>query len=136
MFARRTGFVPWAGLLALLLWQSPAWAQSREIGIEEALQAAANGNPELSASAREIGIAQGLREQAGLLRNPTLSWEQEGTESRNRTTTVGISQPLELGGKRGARVELAERGQAVAALSLEARRNQLRGEVIAAFFTA
>ncbi len=136
MFARRTGFIPWAGLLALLLWQSPAWAQSREIGIEEALQAAANGNPELSASAREIGIAQGLREQAGLLRNPTLSWEQEGTESRNRTTTVGISQPLELGGKRGARVELAERGQAVAALSLEARRNQLRGELIAAFFTA
>ncbi|WP_376784843.1 TolC family protein, partial [Pseudomonas nitroreducens] len=120
----------------MLLWQSPAWAQSREIGIEEALQAAANGNPELAASAREIGIAQGLREQAGLLRNPTLSWEQEGTESRNRTTTVGISQPLELGGKRGARVELAERGQAVAALSLEARRNQLRGEVIAAFFTA
>ncbi|MFJ3264384.1 TolC family protein [Pseudomonas sp. NPDC086581] len=123
-------------LLALLLWQLPSKAQAREIGIEEALQAAASGNPELAASGREIGIAQGLRDQAGLLRNPTLSWEQEGTESRNRTTTLGISQPLELGGKRGARVELAERGQDVAALGLESRRNQLRGEVIAVFFTA
>ncbi|KJK03022.1 type I secretion protein TolC [Pseudomonas sp. 21] len=104
--------------------------------MEDALQAAASGNPELAASGREIGIAQGLREQAGLLRNPTLSWEQEGTDSRNRTATIGISQPLELGGKRGARVELAERGQAVAALSLQARRNQLRGEVIAAFYTS
>ncbi|MDF3867298.1 TolC family protein [Pseudomonas denitrificans (nom. rej.)] len=123
-------------LLALLLWQLPSKAQTREIGIQEALQAAASGNPELAASGREIGIAQGLREQAGLLRNPTLSWEQEGTESRNSTTTIGISQPLELGGKRGARVELAERGQDVAALGLESRRNQLRGEVIAIFYTA
>ncbi|MEP9319621.1 TolC family protein [Pseudomonas sp. LABIM340] len=123
-------------LLALLLWQLPSGVQAREIGIEDALQAAASGNPELAASGREIGIAQGLREQAGLLRNPTLSWDQEGTDSRNRTTTIGISQPLELGGKRGARVELAERGQDVAALSLQARRNQLRGEVIAAFYTS
>ncbi|MFS2123545.1 TolC family protein [Pseudomonas sp. Pseusp97] len=136
MFSRRSAFAARATLLALLLWQLPTAAQAREIGIEEALQAAAKGNPELAASGREIGIAQGLREQAGLLRNPTLSWEQEGTESRNRTTTLGISQPLELGGKRGARVELAERGEDVAALSLQARRNQLRGEVIAVFYTA
>lgn len=136
MFSRRTGFAVPATLLALLLWQAPTAAQAREIGIEDALQAAASGNPELAASSREIGIAQGLREQAGLLRNPTLSWDQEGTDSRNRTTTLGISQPLELGGKRGARVELAERGQEVASLSLQARRNQLRGEVIAVFYTA
>lgn len=136
MFSGRSALTAPATLLALLLWQLPGWAQAREIGIEEALQAAASGNPELAASAREIGIAQGLRDQAGLRRNPTLSWEQEGTESRNRTTTLGISQPLELGGKRGARVELAERGQEVAALSLEARRNQLRGEVIAVFYSA
>ncbi|QRY82439.1 TolC family protein [Pseudomonas sp. PDNC002] len=120
----------------LLLCQLPAWAQDREIGIEDALQSALAGNPELSASSREIGIAQGMREQAGLLRNPTLSWEQEGTESRNRTTTIGLSQPLELGGKRAARVALAERGADTAALSLEARRNQLRGEVIAGFYGA
>ncbi|MGE9763001.1 TolC family protein [Pseudomonas sp. PDM20] len=123
-------------LLGLLLWQLPSGAQAREIGIEDALQAAAGGNPELAASGRETGIAQGLRDQAGLLRNPTLSWDQEGTDSRNRTTTIGISQPLELGGKRGARVELAERGQDVAALGLQARRNQLRGDVIAAFYTS
>lgn len=136
MLSRRSAFAAQATLLALLLWQLPGWAAAREIDIGDALQAAASSNPELAASGREIGIAQGLREQAGLLRNPTLSWEQEGTDSSNRTTTLGISQPLELGGKRGARVELAERGQDVAALSLETRRNQLRGEVIAVFYTA
>jgi cobalt-zinc-cadmium efflux system outer membrane protein len=136
VYSRCSAFAAQATLLALLLWQLPAWAQAREIGIDDALLAAVSGNPELAASGRDIGIAQGLREQASLLRNPTLSWEQEGTESRNRTTTLGISQPLELGGKRGARVAVAERGQDVAALSLQARRNQLRGEVIAAFYTA
>ncbi len=112
------------------------WAQGREIGVDEALRAAFANNPELAASGRDIGIAQGLREQAGLLPNPTLSWEQEGTESANRTTTVGISQPLELGGKRGARVALAERGQDAAALGVQVRRNELRGAVIAGFYGA
>lgn len=111
-------------------------AQGREIGVDEALRAAFANNPELAASGRDIGIAQGLREQAGLLPNPTLSWEQEGTESANRTTTVGISQPLELGGKRGARVALAERGQDAAALAVQVRRNELRGAVIAGFYGA
>ena len=111
-------------------------AQGREIGVDEALRAAFANNPELAASGRDIGIAEGLREQAGLLPNPTLSWEQEGTESANRTTTVGISQSLELGGKRGARVALAERGQDAAALGVQVRRNELRGAVIAGFYGA
>lgn len=130
--ARRAGRV----LGVLLLGGLPVWAEARDIGIEDALQAAFANNPDLAASGREIGIAQGLREQAGLLPNPTLSWEQEGTESANRTTTIGLSQPLELGGKRGARVELAERGQQIAALGVQARRNELRGEVIASFYAA
>ncbi|MCJ1886634.1 TolC family protein [Pseudomonas sp. LA21] len=121
-------------MLGLLLFGS--LAQGREIGVGEALQAAFANNPDLAASGRDIGIAQGLREQAGLLPNPTLSWEQEGTESANRTTTIGISQPLELGGKRGARVALAERGQDAAALGVQARRNELRGAVISGFYAA
>lgn len=128
---------PAARALGLLLfWCLPVWAEARDIGIDDALQAAFANNPDLAASARDIGIAQGLREQAGLLPNPTLSWEQEGTESNNRTTTIGISQPFELGGKRGARVDLAERGQQAASLSLQAQRNTLRGEVIAGFYGA
>ena len=125
----------WAIGLAVA-WSLSNSAAARDLGIEEAMQAAVANNPSYSAGSREIGIAQGLRQQAGLLRNPTLSWEQEGTASRNRTTTVGLTQPFELGGKRGARVELAERGQEVAALSVEEQRNALRGDVIAGFYSA
>jgi len=49
---------------------------------------------------------------------------------------VTLSQALELGGKRGARIEVAEAGQAIARLELERQRNSLRADVIQAFHAA
>ncbi|CAD5109477.1 TolC family protein [Zestomonas carbonaria] len=111
-------------------------AQGASLAIDEALSAAFAGNPELLAVERALGIAEGERRQAGLLPNPSLSWEVEDTRADSRTTTLGITQPIELGGKRGARIDLAERGMDAATLELEIKRNALRGEVIGAFHAA
>lgn len=117
-----------------LLLAGPASAQS--LSLDQALSAAFAQNPELAAVGREIGIADGERRQAGLLPNPELSWEVEDTRRNTSTTTVTLSQALELGGKRGARIEVAEAGQAVAQLELERQRNGLRADVIQAFHAA
>ncbi|TFF37600.1 TolC family protein [Pseudomonas sp. RIT623] len=117
-----------------LLLAGPASAQS--LSLDQALSAAFAQNPELAAVGREIGIAEGERRQAGLLPNPELSWEVEDTRRNTSTTTVTLSQALELGGKRGARIEVAEAGQAVARLELERQRNGLRADVIQAFHAA
>ena len=117
-----------------LLLAGPASAQS--LSLDQALNAAFAQNPELAAVGREIGIAEGERRQAGLLPNPELSWEVEDTRRNTSTTTVTLSQALELGGKRGARIEVAEAGQAVARLELERQRNGLRADVIQAFHAA
>lgn len=90
-------------------------------------------NPSLMAGDRNVGIAEGERRQAGVIPNPELSWEVEDTRSATRTTTVQISQPIELGGKRGARIEMAERGIDSAAVGQEQLRNELRAEVVGAF---
>ena len=45
-----------------------------------------------------------------------------------------LSQPLELGGKRGARIEVASRAQDAADVELERQRNGLRADVIQAFY--
>lgn len=90
-------------------------------------------NPSLMAGDRNVGIAEGERRQAGVIPNPELSWEVEDTRSATRTTTVQISQPIELGGKRGARIEMAERGIDSAAIGQEQLRNELRAEVVGAF---
>lgn len=112
----------------------PAAAQASVLSLDQALQSAFANNPELAAAQWEIGIAQGDRQQAGLIPNPEVSWEAEDTRSESRTTTVSLSQPLELGGKRGARIEVASRAQDAADVELERQRNGLRADVIQAFY--
>ena len=45
-----------------------------------------------------------------------------------------INQPIELGGKRGARIDVASRAQDAAGIELERKRNVLRADVIQAFY--
>ena len=126
--------IPRKRALLCLLLAGPAGAQG--LSLEQALDAAFAQNPDFAAIGREIGIAEGERRQAGLIPNPELSWEVEDTRRDTSTTTVTLSQALELGGKRGARIEVAEAGQAIARLELERQRNSLRAEVIQAFHAA
>ncbi|UVL60586.1 TolC family protein [Pseudomonas sp. B21-032] len=134
----RPGTGPGRLLLALLLLALPSLALAQEpvLTLESALQMARDNNPELAAARWGIDIAEGERRQAGVLPNPQLSWEVEDTRKGSQTTTVGVSQLFELGGKRGARLDVAGRDAELAALELERQRNVLRAEVIAAFQAA
>lgn len=123
-------------LLCLLLAATASAQASGSLSLPEALSAAFAQNPELAAAGREIGIAEGERRQAGLIPNPQLTWEVEDTRRETRTTTVTLSQPLELGGKRGARIAVAGAGQTIAQLDLERQRNGLRADVVQAFHAA
>ena len=101
-----------------------------------ALQSALENHPGLSASQREIDAAEGARTQAAAYQNPTLSVEVEGVRRDNRTTTVTLSQPLELGGKRAARLVAADRAIDVARAQLGSKQAELHASVTAAFFAA
>ncbi|UCJ18885.1 TolC family protein [Pseudomonas sp. MM211] len=120
----------------VFLWAGEANASAAALTLPEALRLSQQNNPTLAAAGWELDISKAERKQAGLLPNPQLSWEVEDTRSDTRTTTVQLTQPIELGGKRGARVDLAERGMDVAALTVEQSRNALRADVIQAFYAA
>ncbi|MCS3418915.1 cobalt-zinc-cadmium efflux system outer membrane protein [Pseudomonas sp. BIGb0450] len=111
-------------------------ASAQTLTLESALQTAFANNPDMAAAQWEIDIAQGGRQQAGLIPNPVASWDAEDTRRNSRTTTVKLTQTLELGGKRGARIDVATRAQEAAALTLEQRRNVLRAEVIDGYYGA
>ncbi|MBJ2244775.1 TolC family protein [Pseudomonas haemolytica] len=123
-------------LSAAALWVAANAAQAQPLTLDAALQAAFANNPGLAAAQWEIDIAQGGRQQAGLIPNPVASWDAEDTRRNSRTTSIKLSQTLELGGKRGARIEVATRAQDAAALTLEQRRNVLRAEVIDSYYGA
>jgi cobalt-zinc-cadmium efflux system outer membrane protein len=90
--------------------------------------------PALRAAAHEVAASEAAAGQAGNLPNPELAYLREGQDSGARTTTVQLSQPIELGGKRRARVALARGEAALAHSELAARRREVRAEVIAAYY--
>ena len=104
--------------------------------LQTALALAAGANADLSAARHELSATDGAVQQAGLLPNPTLEVERVDRKRADdvRETTLLISQPLELGGKRSARVQAAERGRDSAAAALSARQAEIRANVIDAWF--
>jgi cobalt-zinc-cadmium efflux system outer membrane protein len=104
--------------------------------LDQAVGKALAANPNVRAAALDVAIADGARRQAGLFPNPEISFVREGTQRGTRTQTVQLSQVLELGGKRSARIRLAERERSLATGSLSVARADLRADVTAAYFDA
>lgn len=102
--------------------------------LNAALELALGANPDLSAAGRELEALDATITQAQARPNPELSALIEDTRPETRTTTLQLNQPIELGGKRGARIEAAERGRDAASLELDAKRAEIRAAVTAAFF--
>lgn len=89
--------------------------------------------PRLRAADHEVAASLAGIEQAGRYPNPTLEYLREGEQAGTRTTTIQLNQPIELGGKRQARVALAQGEAALARSELQALRQEIRAEVVAAF---
>ncbi len=102
--------------------------------LKAALELALGANPELSAAGRELEALDATITQAQVRPNPEFSALIEDTRRATRTTTLQMNQPIELGGKRGARIEAAERSRDAASLELDAKRAEIRAAVTAAFF--
>lgn len=96
----------------------------------------------LSAAGRDVGIAGGLRIQSGALPNPEASFELDNAfgsgpykGTRSAETTLQLSQLVELGGKREARVAAGEAGIGVAVWQQRATRLEVLSETAIAFIT-
>lgn len=106
------------------------------ITLDEAIRLALASNPTLRSATQSVAIADASKSQAGLIANPELSVLREGMDRANRTQTVQINQRLELGGKRSARVDVAERERQVAIQDVAVAQAQLRADVTTAYFEA
>jgi cobalt-zinc-cadmium efflux system outer membrane protein len=110
--------------------------------LAQALQRALAANPRLTAAERDIGIATGLKVQAGALPNPDLSFELDNALGsgrfkgvRSAETNLQLSQLVELGGKREARLVAGEAGIGTAVWQRRATRLEVLSETAIAFIT-
>lgn len=117
---------PSAGAFGSLSPSAMTLRQAVELGLAR--------NPELAAATSEVDAVGGARLQAATRPNPSISYLREDTRRETSTTTVQINQPIELGGKRDARIAAADRGVEMARSDLQARRHEIRAAVVTAFF--
>lgn len=113
------------------------------ITLQKAIRKAVDNSPRLKAAVSAKAASAGEREQAGVLPNPQLSFDVEnfagggdfkGLDSAEMT--YGVSQLIEIGGKRGARIGIADKGMNLAELDLENERLNLIRDVTAAYSQA
>jgi cobalt-zinc-cadmium efflux system outer membrane protein len=97
-------------------------------------------NGELAAARLETTRSRARLLQAGLRPNPTVDFERtigRFTGSRGESeTTMGVGLPLELGGKRSRRIELAQAELEAVEAEIAERERRLAGEVRALYAEA
>src|SRR5215217_6013115 len=127
-------------------------ANKKDLTLKDALGLALQRNPELAAFDKEIRALEGATLQAGLLRNPEISvnLDNAGNMGTGRGAGVGlsptikqnveqqdlilrVSQLIELGGKRAARVYAASLGRELAGKDYETKRLELAARVANVF---
>src|SRR6266542_2304616 len=104
------------------------------------VQRALASNAQLAAVRMDIDRGRGRLRQAGLLPNPTVDFEQVTGRltgsAGERSTTVGFSLPIELGGKRKRRIELAQAELEAAEAEVADRERRLILDVRVAYIQA
>lgn len=130
-------------LLACLLLSHAAHAQRERptqssepagaLTIKAALALARTQNSELAAFSNDVEAADGAAQQSRIIPNPVLTstWEEVGKPGR--TTSLEISQLIETGGKRSARVRAAGLGRDIATAEYDAKRIDVLTRVRQAF---
>jgi outer membrane protein, heavy metal efflux system len=106
----------------LLFSSGPLWAEP--VTLPDALRQGLESSPRVSQAKAKADAAEARARQAGVSPNPELSLEVENFAGsgafqglRSTETTLALSQRIELGGKRSARVEVARAERDFAFLS-------------------
>jgi len=101
----------------------------------QALKRVLDRNYSLSSARHAADSSEGIVLQAGARPNPVLGIEVEDTSRKaTRSTTTTLSVPIELGGKRDARIAAAKLTRDRARQEAQQVRADVRAQTVAAFF--
>ncbi len=120
-------------IFTALFFTATAQAQST-LTLAQALEHARQSSPDVAIAQHEIDAAAAQVLQGHALPNPELAYFQEDTRDATKTTSWQLNQQVELGGKRRARIEVAEVAQAQAGSVLSMRQAEREADVTLAFF--
>jgi cobalt-zinc-cadmium efflux system outer membrane protein len=122
-----------AAFACLFLFQVAGATRAQPASYAELWHEVEAANPVLAAAVSATGMAAGDGLQAALRPNPVLQLSTENLGTGQREDTLAVAQTIELGGKRAARIALADRGMALAEDQLALARTALRADFRQAF---
>src|SRR3954447_15687043 len=128
--------------LALLLCPAPAvCAAQTPLTLQGAVDAAMRSRALLKAEGERVSAAEGRQRQAGILPNPEFQFGNENlrpgqTYSRDVDTLAYVTWPLDILGKRGPRIAVAEMAVTRTEAELELARRQVTLTVALAYWVA
>jgi outer membrane protein, heavy metal efflux system len=137
-----------AFLVAALIFQQfppTVLAQEAQLSLASALDRARTENPQVIMAGARVSEAEGMREQASLLPNPTLYASSENTPlggsqpftfGNDTDDYVYLIQKIELGGKRSRRVAFASENVSQMSIQSEVAMRQLLARVATAYWMA
>ena len=135
-------------LIAALIFQAipqAVLAEQDGLSLGSALDRARKENPQLAMARDRVSEAEGMREQAGLIPNPSLYATSENTPiggsqpfrfSRDTDDYVYLIQKIELGGKRSRRAAFASENVGQMTIQSEVAMHQLLARVATAYWMA
>jgi outer membrane protein, heavy metal efflux system len=127
-----------------LVFTNALFGQAR-LSLADAVSEALTGNPRLAVASARVGVAEGLRKQAGLSPNPRLIFQLENTRfwenppfsyPHDTATYAFVAQTVETGGKRNRRVDLATENIRSRELEMQLERYQIVSRVSMAYWAA
>jgi outer membrane protein, heavy metal efflux system len=102
--------------------------------LADALRLAATRNPQLRGARAAADASEGAFVQAGMRPNPEVSYLQESFQRQENTRTAMLNQRIELGGKRGYRMDVAAYGREASLAAVDAQSASVRANVTSAYF--
>jgi outer membrane protein, heavy metal efflux system len=128
--------------LLVIFTAGPALAEGTALTLAEAIARARSQAPQLQSADAALRAADANVGLSSLRPNPTLSVEAENVLGSGRYAgfgggekTFSLSMPLELGGKRGARVRVAEAERSAARIGTQVAQADLTLQITEAFVT-
>lgn len=101
-----------------------------DVSVDELVDQALRQNAELAAVRADVDAALGRLRQAGLRPNPMLDLAgQQNVSGPDNNVSVGVKLPLDLNGRKGGRIGVAEGELAVKRAQVAERERRLRAEV-------
>lgn len=127
----------WGTLLSVVLMSANAFSQSKPVSLNGLLDQVESLSPEIQKARSQYEVIKQRMILAGQIPNPEVgigNWKGKASGQKWGQTDISITQPVELGGKRGSRMDVAEAEIKQAEVEVSVLSAQLRMRALFALF--